>query len=60
MVSMKMKMLATTSKLRRFALRGALFTVTIPLWLASASTWRLEAWRSRLRTTLDAQEGERK
>ena len=43
----------------RFALRFALLLVTLPLWLTSAVTWRLEAIRARLRTVLDQRNSSR-
>jgi hypothetical protein len=56
---MKTILLATKKKLHLFALRAALFAVAIPLWLASACTWRLEAWRSRLQTAIHHKEAQR-
>ncbi len=46
-------MIKERGMIARFALNLALLLVTLPLWLTSAATWRLEATRARLRTALD-------
>jgi hypothetical protein len=47
-------MLFFKKQIQLLALRGALVVVRLPLRVASAMTWHLEALRSRLQTSVDS------